>query len=222
MITEPPYMLDLEFDAPTHVYRYRKRVVPHITEVVPDDYDNVPPHVLEKARQRGHEAHKATELYDLRNLNWQTVNPTIEPYLDAWIKFRREYEMQVEPQDVERRLYHPVYNYAGTGDRPRCLVRGKITCEETKTIALMTDEVGLQVAAQVWAENHRARVLGLPEIEQGLAVQLRKDGTFRPTFYTMAQLKQYFQEFWAYLIILNREVRYGKKQYAVSNNSIAT
>ena len=217
---EPDYMNDLVFDAATHTYRVRGLLVPHITEIVPSNYDHVPPARLEIARQRGTAVHKLTELFDLRILNWMMVDPKLTPYLEAWVKAVQEYELEFEDCDVERRLYHPLYRYAGTGDRPRAWLRPpgvgqrrRLATIEIKSIAKMDENVDLQTAGQQCAENYRARLLGIPETEDRWGFQLKPNGKFRAYPYEDHKRKQ--QVFLGYLTTLNWEVEHGKKRYAV-------
>lgn len=217
-MVEPDYMSGLIFEQASHTYRVNGRLVPHITEVIPSNYDHINPAVLEKARQRGHVAHKLTELYDLHRLDWSKVDEDVLPRLQAWIKARIEYEIEFEDQDIERRLYHPLDGYAGTSDRPRAWIKPpnqkrQLVTIELKTIAKMDDNVQMQVASQVRAENYRARTLGIPEVEGGCAFQLKANGDFK--FYPYSELKYYERTFLNYLGVLKHEVRIGKRQYAV-------
>jgi hypothetical protein len=225
MIVEPDYMADLVFDPQTHTYRVRGSLRPHITEIVPSDYSHVPPRNLERARLRGSAVHKATELYDLKTLDWCVKEIMgqpflkLEPYLLAWIKAVNEYEIEFEPCDVERRLYHPIDLYTGTGDRPRAWIkppnqRRRLATIEIKTIAKMDDAVGLQTAGQQRAENYRARVLGIPETVDRWGIQLRKDETFKAYHYNS---RHHEQVFLSYLCTLNYEVSQGKRKYAIQN-----
>lgn len=65
--------------------------------------------------ERGKAVHKATELYDKGILDPDSVDPQIQGYLDAWVKFRKDY--QFKPELIEHQAYHPVYMYAGIIDR---------------------------------------------------------------------------------------------------------
>lgn len=218
-LSEPPYMIDLEYDDRTHTYRVKGRLVPHITEIIPSDYSHVPPKHLEKARQRGSVVHKLTELYDLHKLDWSSVGPELIPYLEAWVKAILEYEIEFEPEDVERRLYHPIHGYAGTGDRPRCWItppgpvsRRRLSTLELKTIAKMDENVALQTGGQQCAENYRARQLGIPETEDRWGCQLKSNGKFVMVPY---EGKHHERVFLSYLTTLKWEVEHGKKKFAV-------
>lgn len=178
MITVPDYMDGLTYDDGPHVYRMNGRYVPHITGIVPSDYSHVPARILKRAQVRGTDVHKLVEHYILQTPAWpDLLTPELEPYLESWIKAEQLLDIHVEPEDVERILYHPEDGYAGRGDLPRCYVQGKLSTLELKTIARMTANVDLQTAGQRRAENYRARYLGLPEVEERWGLQLRKDGS---------------------------------------------
>lgn len=213
---EPDYMDELTYDDRSHTYRLRGRLIPHITEIVPSDYSHVPPEHLERARQRGTAVHKATELYDLGTLNWSTLDPKVEPYLEAWALAKVEYELEFADHDIERRLFHPIDCYGGTGDRPRCWItppgkHRRLATVEIKSIAKMDENVGLQTAGQQRCENYRARKLGIAETVDRWGFQLKKDGTYFPAQYSETCEERVFL---SYLIALNWEVKHGKKSYA--------
>lgn len=178
MTTQPDYMIGLTYDDPTHSYRMNGRYVPHITSICPSNYDHVPPKILKRAQERGTAVHRLVEHYILNTPEWPgMVTPELAPYLESWIKAQQLLDIQVEPEDVERILYHPEDGYAGRGDLPRCFVMGKLSTLELKTIARMTANVDLQTAGQRRAENYRARYLGIPEVEERWGLQLRRDGS---------------------------------------------
>lgn len=219
---EPSYMDELVYDDHTHTYRVNGRLIPHITEIVPSDYSHVPPEHLERARQRGTAVHKATELYDQGLLDWSTLRPNIEPYLEAWIKACAEYEIEFELEDIERRLYHPIDRYGGTGDRPRAWItppgkHRRLATIEIKSIARMDENVGLQTAGQQRCENYRARILGILETVDRWGIQLKDDGNFFPAHYTD---KRHERIFLSYATTLNWEVHLGKRKYAVQGSRV--
>lgn len=223
---EPAFMDKLVYEDRSHTYRVDGRLVPHITEIVPSDYSHVMPERLEVARQRGSAVHKLTEHYDLDLMDWSKLDKRLEGYLMAWVKAVTEYQIEFDAYDVERRLYHPVRRYAGTGDRPRCWVTapGKVTRRrlatlEIKSIARMDENVDLQTAGQQYAENYRARAMGIPETEDRWGCQLKPDGTYKMFPYTDHAVKT--QVFLSYLVTLNWEIQHGKKQYADSSKRFA-
>jgi hypothetical protein len=222
MIVEPAYMDELVYDAKSHTYRVGGRLIPHITEIVPSDYSHVPPRVLEKARQRGTAVHRATELYDQGLLNWSTLDPRLVGYLEAWVKARAEYEIEFEFADIERRLYHPIDCYGGTGDRPRAWItppgkHRRLATIEIKSIAKMDENVALQTAGQQRCENYRARALGIPETVDRWGIQLKRNGKYFPVPYTD---KRHERVFLSYTTTLNWEVLHGKREYAIQGTRV--
>lgn len=179
MITQPDFMDFVRFEEPGHRYFYRDKPVPSITQICPHpDFSGIPPQVFARKTQIGHAAHSATELYDKHLLDFSTLNPVVEPYLESWVKARQLLDIQFEDDDIERILFHPVYNYAGRGDRPRCIVEGELSTLEIKTIFTVGPEVAIQTAGQQLAENYRCKILGIPETGPRWAIQLQKDGRF--------------------------------------------
>jgi hypothetical protein len=112
-------MPNLEFDEATHTYllyenevdRLSGRKLVSVTQVLPDDKRRVDPWYLE----RGRLIHLATALFDHDELDEDSIDERIKPYLDAYVKFKKE--TGFEPKHIELPLYHPKYYYAGTIDR---------------------------------------------------------------------------------------------------------
>jgi hypothetical protein len=73
------------------------------------------PEKLRAAADRGSKVHTATELYDNGLLDWDALDETIVPYVQAyisWLDWTR-----FEPLSVERMVYHERFRYAGRLDR---------------------------------------------------------------------------------------------------------
>jgi len=69
--------------------------------------------------QRGTFIHQATEYWDKGELDESTVDPHIQGYLESWKQFRKD--QNYKPDEIELKLYDPIYLYAGTIDRlPLC------------------------------------------------------------------------------------------------------
>ncbi len=76
-------------------------------------YGEINQYTLDAAASRGTKVHKATEALDLYGK--VDVDDDLLPYLNAYLKFRREHTVQWER--VEYATYHPEDDYAGTIDR---------------------------------------------------------------------------------------------------------
>lgn len=108
---------DLVFDEETHTYRLDGRVVPGVTTVLQlldDSLKFVDPEVLAAAAEFGTHVHQAVHLDNIGELDEDTLDPDIAPYLDGWRQFVYEHKFVVT--ESERRVFHPEQHYAGTLD----------------------------------------------------------------------------------------------------------
>ncbi len=112
----------LRLDPATHRYSLGGNGVAGVTETIrplAPDFDRFPS--LE-ARQRGTDVHAITAAGDAGGdhfpcgLSDERVDD-LWPYVHAWGRFLRESGAVVDQEYIERRVYHPVYRYAGTIDR---------------------------------------------------------------------------------------------------------
>lgn len=146
----------LHFDAASHTYRLRGRVLPSVTQVlqVLDQYEGVPPHVLEAAREFGVHVHLATELDDRGQLDEAALDPHLAPYLSGWRKFRRESGFTIT--GIEQRVVHAKLGYAGTLDRSAIDAKGRLAKIDIKS-GMVPKSVGPQVAAYDEADRAMGR-----------------------------------------------------------------
>lgn len=167
----------LDFDPESHTYRVGDRVLPSVTQLLRPigfDYDTVPPNTLQHAAERGTAVHLATEFYDDGDLDEESIDLEILPYVEAWRLFRRESGFEVYRSEV--RVYSERHQFAGTFD---CLgvLNGKLAIVEKKTTAVLHPSTAIQVSAYMRAFNE-----GKPREEQAkrcYSVHLRRDGTYR-------------------------------------------
>lgn len=150
----------LSFDEPTHTYRFNGLIIPSVTQVLSmiGGYEGIPKAILDRAADRGTAIHHATELADFGTLDWTTVHEEVEPYLLGWQQFLAD--KNPELLQIETRVYHPTYRFAGTIDRELILdgARGVL---DLKSSIMMMPSVGPQLAAYKEAMNH-----GRPKGEQ--------------------------------------------------------
>ncbi|MBC3906240.1 hypothetical protein [Undibacterium umbellatum] len=163
----------LTFDEDSHTYRWHNQVVPSVTQILAPmlDYSNVPAENLRRAQLLGTYVHKTTELYDLNDLDFDTLPDEIAPYLNAWIKFKRECEF--EPATVEQKLYHKQLGYSGTSDRTG-LIRGRMAVIDIKKMLSLGPVIGMQLAAYKELHTHAGQ-----KVLDRYALGLRSDGTYR-------------------------------------------
>jgi len=163
----------LLFEEATHTYRFDGAVVPSVTQILAplNDLSFVDPQVLEYKRQLGTAVHKATELYDLGDLDEDSLAPVIRPYLDAWIRFRREKPFEI--LGMEQKVYHPLHRYAGTYDRMISMDgrRGPLDIKTGETLPGYGPQTAAYKAASEAETGER--------LTGRWTIQLRDDGTYR-------------------------------------------
>lgn len=104
----------LTFDEGTHTYRLDGVVVPSVTQVLQRFVVDATWYT-EVSRLRGTMVHRALELYDTGRMPSNPGIGELQPYLDAWIRFKAEADFQTEESEV--RLASTRFRFAGTLDK---------------------------------------------------------------------------------------------------------
>jgi len=157
-----------------HIYWFGGQRVPSVTGILRglDSYVHVDADVLEAARQRGIAVHSATQFDDDGELDMNTVDDMIRPYLFAWRSFRKE--SGFEPLHQEGRVYSPKYRYAGTYDVIG-FMGGKRVLIDKKS----GDQVPLAAGPQTAAYAAAYEEAGGDRIQKRYVVQLRSNGDYQ-------------------------------------------
>jgi hypothetical protein len=187
-------MDELLFEPDDHVYTHRGMVVPSVTQLLSPlvDMSGIPPENVEYARIRGEAVHLACELYDQDDLDIDTLDPVIVPYLGAWIKFKAETRFTVHT--IEERIAHPIHRYAGTIDRTGHMGMHDVDAVlDIKAVAKLSPVTGIQVSAYKELAERDKGVTGLARY----SVRLCNDGKY--------ELKRYEEpdDFRIFLSLLN-------------------
>lgn len=111
-------MATLVFFDKGHQYELNDEVVPSVSEIARfvsrEVYGNIEQYTLDNASSRGTAVHKATEILD--KYNEVECNPLEEPYIRAYIQFRKDYNIK-EFVAIEKALASEKMRFAGTIDR---------------------------------------------------------------------------------------------------------
>lgn len=161
----------LTFDEASHTYRLLGGVVPGVTQILKPlvNFDGIRADVLAAKADLGRRVHLATQLDDEDDLDPDSVQPDVAPYLEAWRAFRRDTGCKV--LQVEQRVCEPVLMYAGTLDRVLAFNRAH-WLTDLKTCFTTPMAAGPQTAAY-------QRALGDNSVTHRAALRLRPDGTYR-------------------------------------------
>jgi len=182
-----------------HEYYVNGVRVPGVTEVLGVDdrwFDEV-------STVRGQHVHMACQFLDEGKLNWKTVAPDYEPYVNAYVDFRKNHPWEVVLS--EHTAYCPTYRYAGTLDR--LFKRGP----SMRLVDIKTSE-----QPQPWWKYQLAGYYGLIATEYPHALrytlQLSRKGTYtlNPPYFDMSDLTDFQQLVASWHI---REEWSGNKQH---------
>lgn len=164
----------LQFDESTHTYRLDGQVVPSVTQLlkpIGPDFSQIPADVLERKRQLGTAVHLACELDDDGDLDDDSLDPVLAPYVSAWRKFKADTGAVVLVN--EKQLAHEDLRYAGTVDRVVSVGR-EPWLVDLKTSADPHAAYGVQLAGYEELLRKASRM----QVDARATVHLRDDGTF--------------------------------------------
>lgn len=165
-------METLTFDEAAHEYRHAGQRVPNVTRILSclTDYSRVPIDVLAAKADLGRRVHQACEYHDDNDLDDESVAPDVMPYLQGYRRFLQEARPRIELN--ERRVWNPVFRYAGTLDRV-LLIDGVRWLVDLKTCFRTPASAGPQTAAYMAALPHGHQV------KRRAALRLLPDATYR-------------------------------------------
>jgi len=157
----------LTFDEENHLYCFEGKPVQSVTQILKSAGLIDDQWFTEAARRRGQYVHEAAQYLDEEDLNWENVDPILQPYLRAYEKFKAE--TGFIPILIEKRLYNPTYQYAGTLDRT-----GVFKTRQEVLIDIKSGSVAPWAALQLAGYNEC-----LPKKLPRFALQLNNDGTYK-------------------------------------------
>lgn len=162
-------MPTLDFIAAEHRYLLDgDRELPSVTAILKDAGLVDDDWFTEASRMRGEYVHLACRMLDDDELAEESIDPAIQPYLDAYRKFLNV--AKPEWIYVEHRVFDPVLGYAGTLDRAGAVYGDKYLIDLKS--GGMPPSTGPQTAAY-------RRCLPQPHTWKRAALQLKDDGTFK-------------------------------------------
>jgi len=151
-------MARLAFNPIAHVYTLDGTPVPSVTQAlkIVENFDSVPRAILENARDRGEQLHRAINLYNRDELDYDSLDDETRAGVHAWDRFINESGAVVIAS--EQPVYHETYRYAGT---PDVVIEwnGRIAIPDVKSTYAVPRTVGAQTAAyaEAWKKEHRVK-----------------------------------------------------------------
>lgn len=167
-------MATLLFFDEGHKYTLDGEELPSVSELCRflsrEIYGEITQYKLDNAAERGTAVHKATEVLD--KYGTVDVQEDILPYLQAYLTFRKEHE--VDWLKIEYAIHHPEDQYAGTIDRYG-LLDGKKALVDLKSTYMVHKPL---CAASLNLYRRALQANGI-EVEALYILHLRKDGTYK-------------------------------------------
>jgi hypothetical protein len=179
-----------ELEPDDHRYTLNGAEVPATTRVLSlarNSLAGVPKKVLEKARERGIEVHRAIELYMKDDLDRRTLRLETKFRFERFLRFIDFHK--VEPISLptanyvptffggvlcEVPLVHPLWKFGVTPDIGLCVIDSALTLVEIKATSLHSDATALQTASQEHTINHFFEKHGY-KVERRCSVRLTSD-----------------------------------------------
>ena len=167
----------LVLDPITHLYTVDGVVRPGVNEILQAegivDFSSIPAERLTAAQNLGKAVHVACELWDKNDLDMKSVDLAIVPYLEAYIKFKRDLHVDVIVNEVS--IYSKTWGFCGTLDKI-VYADNILTLLDIKTSTTMNHATTLQTAAyKILYEE----TVGKKVIKQRWGLQLKPDATYR-------------------------------------------
>ena len=156
--------------------------LPRVTEVLRGagliDMSFVPSAILERAQLFGTAVHRATELWDKGVLDISKLSAPLVPYLEGWKKFLKDYNIQIDPDEMEKQFTSSKWGFKGTPDRWPVIGRRR-TLVDIKSSTSMQPSTRIQTAAyEILLEENGIKIV------QRWCVQLNEKGTYKVEPYT--------------------------------------
>lgn len=104
----------VDFDPDGHIYTHNGLSLPSVTGILKAEGFIETAFYDEWSRDRGTAVHVATAYDDAGELDEDSLDPVIDPYVEAWRRFKRESGFIVEASELSMRS--SVYHFAGTID----------------------------------------------------------------------------------------------------------
>jgi hypothetical protein len=189
-----------EFIEEKHAYCVNGQpVAAHVTGVITGAL-GANPFWTDEGRDMGSAVHQMIHYYAEGDLDYDALDDTLRPYLDAYIKFCAD--MQFKPDLIEQPLYKPSPLYCGKVDQVQ-LDRAVVDFKRGQHLP----EHGVQLAAY-------AHMLPNPLKYERWGVRLLETGKYNLTAYRKQDMTSDYNVFISMLNVFNWRKRYGSSRAA--------
>lgn len=169
----------VEYNDTSHTYTINGVQFPSVSTVLGMfcDFSRVPKDVLEYKRKIGRATHKTIELYEADTLDVDTVDDSVMPYFESYIKFKAAKPFRVVA--AEQIVYSKKHRIAGRLDFNVVFDGNQDIWQiDAKCVAQMSPETALQTSAYVACWNE----MGNAKIKRRGGLQLQPTGAIARLF----------------------------------------
>jgi hypothetical protein len=156
-------MEGLIFNPEKHQYFLNGTPLPSVTTILSDMSFIDKTWFTDYGRTRGKFVHLACELDDRNELDEETLDPVLVPYLKAWRSFKHDSKITIEA--IEKPVASAIYNFAGTLDRLGTM--NSQPCLLDIKSGAVSAWTSIQLAAYEIAENRRLKRFAVQLLETG-------------------------------------------------------
>ena len=174
------YVGDLVFDSQNHKFSINGHPLPSVTTILSDIGFINKDWFTEDGRTRGSFVHLACQLDDQGELDEESLDDTLRPYLTAWRSFKSDSGIDIKKIEEPGYFINPLF--AGIPDRV-CILNKTKTIIDIKS-GVVSPVTGLQLAAYDIIEG------GIRN--KRLAVHLTEEGKYKVTEYKDPQDRHVF------------------------------
>jgi len=154
---------EFTFDELTHTYKIKDRAVPSVTQVIKGLFGQYQRKDAQWFMERGSAVHLAIHLMVTGKLDWDTVDPQITGYLNAFQNFLVETKYQ--PFMSEIRMYDKKLMFAGTADMVLLDDHDELVLADFKSTITPVADLQLGGYSYLWHETHSQKIHHLCAIE---------------------------------------------------------
>lgn len=155
------------YDDKEHIYHLNGKIIPSCTQILREEGISNYDFCDESDLMFGKAGHKITELWDKCNLDIETVDEMLYPYLLGYQKFLKDFKVSVLPEWIEKPAYSLKFEYGVTPDRV-AMVNGKLSVYEIKFSSSLSKSTAIQTAAQKIAVEEQSKL----KIKQRIGLRL--------------------------------------------------
>lgn len=167
-------MGEIKFTEETHEYTLNGKRLPSVTEIMKfitdRKYETVTEKILDVAKEKGTQVHLACEVYN--KTGYIGIDKEYKGYLDAYIKWIKENNIDREKIESEVITYNAILSYAGTVD----MIYDKKTVIDIKTCQDLDEKT---TSVQTSAYIEALKLHGYDHIKEAYILWLSKDGKYK-------------------------------------------